>query len=74
MKLHTIEIGDLVSHCGIPKTLGVAYEQVDCPSSAFYAVHWIVHPDIDMYGDYGIIDIKWLRPFKPWRGFYKRED
>mgnify|MGYP006271899469 CR=1 FL=1 len=68
--IEPIEPGDFISHVNIPKTLGIAYEKHLIENYIFWDVHWIMHPDIDMFGSQAVMNSKYIRRFKPWRGFY----
>ena len=70
------EPGDLVSHTGHRKTIGIFIEYIDVPGALTTiecaSVFWIQHPDVEKYGHYSLHPRKYIRAFKPWRGFYKQ--
>ena len=70
MMKNNIEVGDLVSHVALPKTLGIAYEKHSIEQYTFVEVFWLHHPDVEQYGNHSVMHDKYIRPFKPWRGFY----
>jgi len=68
-----LKSGDFISHISLPKTVGILLEREASISLGGYlwSVWWIKHPDIEEFGQFTYTGEKWLKPFKPWPGFYK---
>lgn len=70
---NNLQTGDTVSHCAIPKTVGVLLQREVSTGLGGYvwSVWWLRHPDIEEFGQHAYVGEKWIRHFKPWPGFYK---
>lgn len=76
MTIHQYEAGDLVSHVTYRKTVGILVKpsESDCDTTlpdTLWDIYWLQHPDVEQYGNWATIVDKWIRPFKPWPGFYE---
>jgi len=79
LKTHSefnFKAGDLVSHNGFRKTIGFLVEKlyVGKKKRIMWEVFWLHHPLLNEPEEYRwqVLDHQWLRPFKPWPGFYNK--
>ena len=72
-KMYEYQTGDFVSHVAIPKTIGILCERESPHQDTYiWSIWWLKHPDIDEFGQSSFITETYIKPFKPWPGFYKK--